>query len=110
MKLKPNYLTLSLLAASLGGSLLIAQDREEWKLPAETTRFKPAPRAALVTANCLLCHSADYVSMQPPLDRTGWTAIVQKMRKTYGAPLPEERVESVVDYLVEQYGKSASNQ
>ena len=107
MKSNRKYLLLGSLAVA-GASLLLAQEAEAWKLPAETARFKPAPGSDLVTANCLLCHSADYVFMQPPLDRTGWTAIVQKMRKTYGAPLPEERVEEIVDYLATHYGKQSA--
>ena len=91
-------------AALTSAVLLLADEKEQWKLPPETARFKTGPDAELVTANCLLCHSADYVSMQPPLERAAWTAIVEKMRKTYGAPLPEEQVGTVVDYLVAQYG------
>ena len=76
-----------------------------WKLPAETATFKPGPGVALATGQCVLCHSADYVSMQPPLDRAGWTASVQKMREKYGAPILTNQVDGLVDYLVKTYGK-----
>ena len=78
---------------------------EEWKLPANEPQFKRGRGMELVVGNCILCHSPDYVSMQPPLDNTGWTAIVKKMREKYGAPLPEDKVDEVVKYLVENYGK-----
>jgi hypothetical protein len=59
----------------------------------------------MVTANCQICHSLDYISLQPSLSREKWTAIVKKMRATYGAPLPEDKVDDVVEYLAANYGK-----
>ena len=87
------------------GLIAVAQDWESWKLPAGEPQFKKGEGAQLVVANCLICHSADYVSMQPPLDEARWTAIVQKMRKTYGAPLPEDKVDEVVKYIMANYEK-----
>jgi hypothetical protein len=37
---------------------------------------------------------------QPPLPRKTWEAEVEKMRKTYGAPVADEDVAAIVDYLV----------
>ena len=93
------FVPLSLISA---GCLLAA---EEWKLPAGEPQFKRGPGAELAVGNCVICHSADYVSMQPPLNAAGWAAIVQKMREKYGAPLPPAQVEEVVRYLVANYGK-----
>ena len=78
---------------------------EDWKLPAGEPQFKRGPGAELAAGNCVICHSADYVSTQPPMNAAGWTAIVQKMREKYGAPLPPAQVEEVVKYLVANYGK-----
>jgi hypothetical protein len=78
---------------------------EDWKLPAGEPQFRRGPGVELAVANCILCHSSDYVSMQPPLDAAGWTAIVQKMREKYGAPLPTDKVDDVVKYLAGVYGK-----
>jgi mono/diheme cytochrome c family protein len=78
---------------------------EDWKLPANEPTLKPAPGSAFVTANCQICHSVDYISTQPPLDRSKWTAIVQKMRDKYGSPLPADKVDEVVDYIAANDGK-----
>jgi selenocysteine lyase/cysteine desulfurase len=43
--------------------------------------------------------------LQPgSLSRTFWKANVVKMQKTFGAPIPDAAVDSIVDYLVKTYG------
>ncbi len=101
MKTSP-FLLFCLSVASL--ILVQAADRN-WKLPPETARLKPGSGAEIATSQCLLCHSADYISTQPRLDRAAWSASVQKMREKYGSPLPTNQVDAVVDYLVKTYGK-----
>lgn len=79
----------------------------EITLPAETARFaeSPLPGYALATAMCQTCHSADYTHMQPTnLPRTYWKSAVVKMQKTFGAPLPDDAIEPIADYLVKTYG------
>ena len=69
-------------------------------------RLKDAPGKELVTANCSMCHSLDYIQMNSPfLDRKGWEASVGKMIKAMGAPIAEADVQKIVDYLASQYGK-----
>ena len=99
---------LALASAGLALTLWAGAAERPWKLPVETAKFKPGPGVALATGQCLLCHSADYISMQPSLDRAGWTASVQKMREKYGAPIPTNQVEGLVDYLVKTYGRERS--
>ena len=89
-------------AALLAVTLFSADD---WKLPSGEPQLKRGPGAEVAVGNCVICHSADYISMQPSMDAAGWKAIVVKMREKYGAPLPPEQVEPVVNYLVSQYGK-----
>jgi hypothetical protein len=56
---------------------------------------------------CAACHSLDYIQMNSPfLDKTGWSASVAKMINVFGAPIPKEDVEIIVNYLVQNYGKS----
>jgi len=74
-------------------------------LPPETAKLKEGPGAELATANCLLCHSADYISTQPRLSRAGWKASVEKMRQKYGAPMAPDKIEPLLDYLVKNYGQ-----
>jgi len=78
---------------------------DAWKLPPETATLKPGPGVELVTGQCLLCHSADYIGTQPRLSRAGWEASVKKMKEKYGAPIPADKTSALVDYLVANYGK-----
>jgi len=81
-------------------------DDSAWKLPPETARFKPGKGVELATAQCLVCHSADYVSTQPPLSRAAWGGIVAKMKDKYGAPIAPASVEPLVNYLAATYGQA----
>ena len=53
-----------------------------------------------VVVVCGSCHSTRYITIQPPLTRETWVAEVTKMQKTYGAPVPADKVEEIVNYLV----------
>jgi sulfite dehydrogenase len=74
------------------------------ELPPETAVFKPVPGSEASMAQCLICHSAEYISMQPLLTRAAWKATVEKMQHKFGAPLPADQVDSIVDYIVKAYG------
>jgi mono/diheme cytochrome c family protein len=90
------------LAVSAGG----LADTLRIELPPETATLKPGPGADLASSQCLICHSADYVSTQPrdkPL--AFWKAEVQKMKKVYGAPIADEQIDAVAEYLTRTYGQ-----
>jgi hypothetical protein len=53
---------------------------------------------------CRICHSLDYITMQPQFPREKWYAIVNKMIKVMGAPIPAEDAKVITDYLTHQYG------
>ncbi len=74
-------------------------------LPPDKVEFRPGPGLDTVRANCITCHSAQYIYTQPPLSREQWKAEVVKMRSAYGAPIPPEAENTIVDYLVRQNGK-----
>jgi hypothetical protein len=79
----------------------------EITLPVEKVRLadSPLPGAALAGAMCYTCHSAEYVLYQPPTSpRTYWQATVTKMQKVFAAPIPDDAVAPIVDYLVKLYG------
>jgi hypothetical protein len=46
--------------------------------------------------------------MQPGFSKEAWTASVDKMRKTFGAPITNEQVPVIVDYLVAVRGSKAA--
>ncbi len=80
---------------------------DELKLPPEKPVLKAAAGVERVTGNCLLCHSAEYVTTQPPLLRAQWTATVEKMRGKFGATILTNQVPAIVDYLTANYGKES---
>ena len=55
--------------------------------------------------NCMSCHSARYIQMQPDLPEKTWMAIVTKMQKSFGAPVADSSVKEIVQYLVSIKGK-----
>lgn len=69
-------------------------------------KLKEGAGREVVEANCTMCHSLDYVQMNSPfLDRKGWEGSVNKMIKVMGAPIRNEDVAAIVDYLSSNYGK-----
>lgn len=89
--------TMLLLALLVAGPAVADETRVE---------LKDGPNKTLVEANCVMCHSLDYIQMNSVfLDRKGWEASVTKMIKVMGAPIPEQEVPAIVDYLVKNYGK-----
>ncbi|MCX6955126.1 MAG: cytochrome c [Verrucomicrobia bacterium] len=99
LSLRPVALALTLAAAGPAGALEIT-------LPVEQVRLadSPLPGAALAGALCYTCHSAEYVLYQPTSSRTYWKATVTKMQKTFAAPIPDDAIDPIVDYLVKLYG------
>jgi cytochrome c551/c552 len=94
------------LCTSILSSLCIAA--AEIQLPLELNAFKQDQGAELANAQCLICHSVEYVSTQPPMPRAFWKGSIQKMQQKYGAAIPEEQVESLADYLARNYGASTN--
>jgi cytochrome c5 len=54
---------------------------------------------------CRACHSLRYIQMQPDFPKKKWEAIVDKMVKTYGAPIPDSSVQAIIHYLMDVKGK-----
>jgi cytochrome c len=79
------------------------------KLPPETVAFKQDIGAEIANGQCLTCHSVEYVLIQPPMQRAFWKAEVVKMQQKYGAQIPEQQVEAVVDYLTKNYGVTTNS-
>ena len=73
-------------------------------LPPETAVFKDGPGVEIAQGQCLICHSPDYIAIQPAFPRPFWKASVEKMQAKYGAPIPADQVEPLIDYLVRTYG------
>ena len=67
--------------------------------------LKKAPGLDVVEANCVACHSLDYVQMNSPfLNAAGWDAEVHKMITLFGAPISDADAKAIADYLKANYG------
>jgi mono/diheme cytochrome c family protein len=69
------------------------------ELPTSDESFPPGAGADIASSQCLICHSAGMVLTQPPLRKDEWRAEITKMRTAYGAPIPEEQVDGLLEYL-----------
>jgi cytochrome c5 len=71
-------------------------------LPTIQTELPPGPKAGRDTVStvCAFCHSTRYILNQPPFPRHTWVNEVQKMRTTFGAPIADQQVPEIVDYLM----------
>jgi hypothetical protein len=68
--------------------------------------LKQAAGVDAVEQNCTARHSLDYVQMNSPIqDKEAWIKTVDKMVKTFGAPIVEADEKAIIDYLAANYGK-----
>lgn len=58
---------------------------------------------AEVEGYCSTCHSTRYITMQPPLPAAAWETEVTKMKKSFGATIPDEAASKIVGYLQTHY-------
>lgn len=76
-------------------------------LPPDGIQLKASalPGFAKAQANCVACHSAEYMAYQPPTAaRPYWDAMVKRMKGVFKAPIADEDMPAIVDYLVKTYG------
>ena len=68
--------------------------------------LKDSPGRDVVTANCLACHSVDYIAMNAGIqDRAGWQATLTKMRTVMAAPISDDDAASILEYLAKNYAR-----
>ena len=98
-------LVLISLASFLGGAATSAE--KTITLPADGVQLKAStlPGYAKAKAECVECHSAEYMLYQPAnAPRAYWEAMVQRMQSLFKAPIDDADVPVLVDYLVKTYG------
>jgi cytochrome c5 len=76
-------------------------------LPRYATVIQEGPNVEIYNKDCLLCHTARYVSMQPRFPKSVWQSEVKKMIDAYGAAIPEADQPLIVEYLVAVRGVEA---
>jgi len=73
-------------------------------LPTIRIELTEGPGRVKTETYCNICHSVDYITMQPKFPRAQWTATVNKMIKAFGAPIPQEDAGTIITYLSTYYG------
>jgi hypothetical protein len=76
-------------------------------LPQDGVQLTPStlPGYGKAQANCVACHSAEYMLYQPPTAaRPYWEAMVKRMKAVFNAPIDDADMPAIVDYLVKTYG------
>jgi mono/diheme cytochrome c family protein len=88
-----------------GAALAFAPDAkyDAGAYPSFTPELAEGEGRQEVQSFCATCHSARYITMQPPLPGAAWEAEVTKMMKTYGAPIPEATSKKITAYLQGHY-------
>jgi cytochrome c553 len=98
-------LTMALAACAYAASTQAAE--KTLNLPPDGTQLKASSLAgyAKAQANCVACHSAEYMQYQPPTaPRPYWDAMVKRMQAVFKAPVNDADIPVIVDYLVKTYG------
>jgi mono/diheme cytochrome c family protein len=98
-------MAIAALGAGMGGAAPAAT--KSITLPPDGVQLKasPLPGYAKAQANCVACHSAEYMLYQPPTaPRAYWDAMVQRMKVVFKAPIDDADMPVIVDYLVKTYG------
>lgn len=71
--------------------------------PLHPPQLEDGEGKAEVEGYCGTCHSTRYITMQPPLPAATWEAEMTKMKKTFGATIPDEAASKITRYLQEHY-------
>jgi len=101
---------LCILAAALVSSLWALPAVPATKIiqmPPDVEQLKPSvlPGYAKAQAQCVACHSAEYMLYQPSTAPRGyWDNMVKRMKTVFKAPVADEDMPLIVDYLVKTYG------
>jgi mono/diheme cytochrome c family protein len=93
----PMKIWIALLPLALAATIVVAAEQK--------VELKAGPGRDQVEANCVACHSLDYiVGNSPFMTRQVWDAEVTKMIKAFGAPISDADAKVIVDYLAANYG------
>ena len=69
------------------------------ELPHYQSNLPEGPGRDAFAVACLACHSTSYITMQPPQSAAKWEEAVRKMVKVYAAPITEDQVTPVAQYI-----------
>jgi cytochrome c len=99
------------LLADAAGVCGAGETPHDFTLPPETAVLtaSPLPGYKIAVQKCGICHSADYINLQPPqMSLAQWTAEMVKMQHAYGAPIDDAEIKLLGIYLASTCGDSAT--
>ncbi len=105
VKLTSFFLIIGILLGSLETEILageIGNSNRSITFPTDPFSFQPGPGQEIANSYCIICHSADYIYMQPPHSQERWTEIIKKMKDTFGCPIPDDSITHLAEYLMNQ--------
>jgi cytochrome c551/c552 len=100
-----------LLMAGVARVCLAGQGVHDINLPAESAILtaSPLPGYKVAVQKCGICHSADYINLQPPqMSLSQWGAEMAKMQHSYGAPIDDTEIKLLAIYLASTYGDATT--
>ena len=102
-----SFVTGCLAVAAIALAVPAAAAVKSIELPPDGVQLKasPLPGYAKAQANCVACHSAEYMMYQPATaPRAYWDAMVKRMKAVFKAPIDDADMPAIVDYLAKTYG------
>ena len=95
-----------IIALALGAATLFAQvtKDEPIEVPYISYEIKMGKGFDAVQTHCLMCHSFGYILNQGTQSRKHWYDKVVKMVVDFKAPMEQEDIEEVTEYLYQHYG------
>jgi mono/diheme cytochrome c family protein len=79
-------------------------------IPTSAATFPPGQGSDIANANCLICHSAGMALRQPPLTEDEWRSEINKMKSSFGAPIPADQIDELAHYLRTIDGRDSGSQ
>ncbi len=104
-KLLSFFLIVGILLVSVESGLFAGEGSNSQRsiiFPTDPFSFQPGQGQEIANSYCVICHSADYIYMQPPHSQERWTGIIKKMKHTFGCPIPDDSIATLASYLTHQ--------
>jgi cytochrome c5 len=92
-----------IIAICVAAGFAFAQEKQ-LTVPVVKIELTAGPGQEQTSTLCNICHSADYITMQPKSSKATWAGSVTKMRKVFGAPISDAEAETITNYLSANYG------
>jgi len=100
--MRPLAIALGLVLVAINAAL--AGETVSITLPPESIALKAGAGMDQTQTACRMCHSLDYITTQPGGGTAQWQGVVTKMMKVYGAPISDQDVKLIEEYLATHYG------